>query len=167
MITLYADAAGTDCSVSETIPGIVSVHIFHVGTGRRRSSFFTAPKPACWTGAVWAGDVFPPGMAFIGNTQVDFSVHYGASCRDLPTFIGTINFFVTSTGPSCCEYPVLPMSNSEIPGSVFTADCSVPFSSLYAIGGGKVTINETEDCPCNPPLAIEESTWGRVKALYR
>jgi hypothetical protein len=164
-ITLYADAAGTDCSVTETVPGLVSVYLFHVGLGRRRASFFTARKPDCWTGAVWVGDVFPPGMAFIGNTQSDFSVHY-CDCRDLPTFIGTINYFVTSIGSSCCEYPVLPMSNPQIPGSVLTHDCSVPFSTLYAIGAGKVTINETEDCLCDPPLAVEETTWGRVKALY-
>jgi len=173
-ITLYADAAGTDCSVTETVPGIVSMYMFHVGSGVRRASKFTAPKPACWTGAVWAGDVISPGLGVaIGNTQSDFTLYYnyaGVSCfqepNPLPLYIGTINYFVVSPGPSCCEYPVLPASDSEVPGSVITVLCVEP-PSLIAIGAGKVTINETEDCPCDPPVAVEETTWGRVKAFYR
>jgi hypothetical protein len=173
-ITLYADAEGSDCSVTDTAPAIVAVYMFHVGSGVRKASRFMAPKPACWTGAVWVGDVIAPDTEHIGSTQGDFAVNYnvaGVSCfnvpRALPIYIGKINYFLTSIGPSCCEYPVLPSPNSEIPGSVITIVCdNPPFGTLIAIGAGKATINENEDCPCNPPLAIEESTWGRVKALY-
>jgi len=45
--------------------------------------------------------------------------------------------------------------------------CVATGFALIAIGAGKVTINETENCPCDPPVAVEETTWGRVKAFYR
>jgi len=170
-ITLYADAAGTDCSVTETVPGLVSVYMFHLGSGDRAMSRFMAPKPTCWTSAVWAGDLVSPDMWYTGNTQTGLTVFYqapGVACyqapMSLPTYIGTISYFVVSIGPSCCEYAVLPIPAAA---SVQAADCNSPFGTLLAIGAGKVTINETEDCPCNPPLAIEETTWGRVKSLYR
>jgi len=167
-ITLYADAAGTDCSITDAAPGLVEVHIFHVGSTIRVGSQFSAPKPACWTQAIYLGEVLTPLSAYFGSTQTGLTVaHYnaGGPCLEPPIYIGTMTFWGMGAGQSCCEYPVLPAPSSVIPGSIVAFGC--PAFSSTVIDGGKAIINETEDCLCNPPLAVEETTWGRVKALYR
>jgi len=166
-LTLYADAGGSDCSIADTAPGVVEVHIIWTGSGGRKALRFRAPKPACWTGATWLGDVIAGNFLTIGTTQSDDLSIAWTACFDLPIYVGKMNFFGVGTGEPCCQYPVLPGVHSEIPGSVVGVDCNPPpFGTKVAIGAGKVTINETEDCLCNPPLAVEETTWGRVKALY-
>jgi hypothetical protein len=166
-LTLYADAGGSDCSIADTAPGLVEVHMIWAGSGGRTALHFRAPKPACWTGATWLGDVIAGNFASIGTTQsVSYTIAW-TDCFDLPFYVGKMNFFGVGTGEPCCQYPVLAATMSEIPGSVVGLDCQQPFGNKVAVGAGSATINETEDCLCNPPLAVEETTWGRVKALYR
>jgi hypothetical protein len=162
-IGLYADALGTDCSIADTGPGIIEVHMIHYGSEGSIGVSFRAPKPACWVGAIWVGDVLSePFQALGGTQQAYYDVGY-AGCRVSPIHIGKMNYFSAGTSNPCCEYPVLP---SYFP-TVISVDCQVPFGAEVRIGAGKVTINENENCPCNPPVAVEETTWGGVKALYR
>ncbi len=167
MITLFADAEGTDCSITRSSVGIVEVHMFHVGTGGRTAAHFVAPKPPCWTGATWLADAPNPAYLTLGTTQDDFSIALLGQCAELPVYYGKILFLTTRSSPECCEYKVLPAPTTEIRGAVVATDCAQPFPNLLALGGGKATINATPNCPCEPPTAVEESTWGRVKALYR
>jgi hypothetical protein len=37
-------------------------------------------------------------------------------------------------------------------------DCALPFGNAVA-GAEAVSINENESCLCDPPLAVEETTW--------
>jgi hypothetical protein len=164
--TLYADTGGSDCSIADTAPGVVEVHMIWAGSGGRKVLHFRAPKPACWTGATWLGDVIAGPFLSIGTSQADDFTIAWTACFDLPFYVGKMNFFGVGTGEPCCQYPVLPGAHAEIPGSVVGLDCQQPFGNLVAVGAGSATINETEDCLCNPPLAIQETTWGRVKALY-
>jgi hypothetical protein len=162
-IALYADAWGSDCSITDTAPGVVEVHMIHVGSVGSTGASFRAPMPACWMGAVWLGDVISPPFLIIGTTQGNFIDVAYRTCVVSPIYIGKINFYGVGTGDPCCEYPVLP---SYFP-TVIAVDCTPLFGPEVPIGGGSVTINENSNCPCNPPLATEETTWGRVKALYR
>ena len=160
-IALYADRAGTDCSISDTGVGTVIVYLFHEGTGTRTVCEFRAPKPECWTGATWVGDgyAFP---AVLGQSQgPDVIVAY-PGCIPLPIYIGKIVFEVTGEAQPCCGYSVLP---SIYYTSVVTADCINPFT--IPIQGGSVVINENASCPCAPPLAVEATTWGQIKSLYQ
>jgi hypothetical protein len=163
-ITLYADRAGTDCSISDTREGTLFVYMFHVGTtGTRNGCEFRAPKPECWTGATWVGDNFQPSFLYIGTSQGgDLSVAY-AACLPLPVYIGKMIFEVTGAAQACCPYPVL---SSVWHPSVLTVDCQIPPPQEIPILGGSAVINEDPSCPCEPPLAVESTTWGRVKSLY-
>jgi len=160
-ITLYADRAGTDCSVSDTGVGTAIVYIFHVGTGTRGACEFRAPKPECWSGATWVGDnyAFP---AVLGQSQGPYVTVAYPACLPLPIYIGKIVFDVTGTAQACCRYPVLPSVYYQ---SVVTIDCKNPAEPLPILGGS-VVINEDASCPCERPVALESTTWGRVKSLY-
>jgi hypothetical protein len=163
-ITLFADRFGADCSISDTREGTLFVYMFHVGgTGTRSGCEFRAPKPGCWTGATWVGDNFQPTFLYIGASQGgDLSVAY-AACLPLPIYIGKMIFEVTGAAQVCCPYPVIP---SVWYARVLTVDCGVIPEKEIPISGGSAVINENASCPCSPPLAVESTTWGRVKSLY-
>ena len=162
-VALYADVNRSDCSITEPVNDIVEVYMFQVGMGEGRTAVeFRAPKPDCWTGAVWVGDSVPPVFLAIGSSQGNWLAIAYAKCISLPILLGTIRYFTTGEAQPCCNYPVLPSTAWPTP---VTVDCT--FENIVAIGGGAVTVNENATCLCDPPLSVETSTWGRVKALYR
>lgn len=165
-IALFADKAGTDCSISDTEVRTVIVYVIHVGAGSRAATVFRAPKPECWIGATWVGDGFPAGFVFAGSSQGSgLEVGYMA-CLPLPVYVGKIIFEATGDAQECCHYPVLPVLptwNPAYPHVVLAFDC---FNRYVPISGGSAVINENSSCPCAPPLAVESTTWGRVKSLY-
>jgi len=162
-ITLYADKLGTDCSIADVGVRTVYVYMIHEGTGTRVLSEFRAPKPDCWTGAIWDSDELNGatigGLAGYSQGSDLTAVYVG--CLPLPVYIGRMVFEATGAAEPCCRYAVLP-SVFE-PSSVLTADCE--FAQVPILGGSAV-INENASCPCSPPLAFESTTWGRVKSLY-
>ena len=157
-IELYADATMSSCELVDQGTALRSIHMFQTGPMKSSGARFKAPKPACWVGATWVGDI----TAFVatGSSQVDWSVGYGV-CLQLPVHIGQINFFATGGALPCCE--IVAMQPAPFP-FVYT-DCE--FNELPLAAGQKVVINPNESCRCQNPLAAEATTWGRVKALYR
>ncbi len=166
-IELFADQGMSTCELSYTAGVLLrSVYMFHTGPDAATGSQFMAPKPTCWTDATWISDNIP--FIYLGSTQSDITIGY-SSCLQPPIYLGSINYLVTGPGSSCCPYPVLPAPTSPIPGSIAFSDCS-PFFDLHpADAGQKVMINPNASCPnCElGPVAVQETTWGRVKALYR
>ena len=162
LLGVYADVAGTNCNIVAPIVSLKQVHIVHTRTDGATASMFSAPKPACWTNAIYLSDVnvFP---VTIGNSQTGTSVPYGV-CKVSTSYVMAINYFVQ--GPPtqfCCEYPVLPDPHA-LSGRIEIADCG--FNTVYGTGATAI-VNPDVTCPCSlPPVAVEETTWGRVKALY-
>ena len=162
-IALYADKFGTDCSITDVGVRTVYVYMIHEGTGTRTGSEFRAPKPDCWTGAVWDGDeLFATVGGQIGYSQGPFLALAYSACLPLPVYLGRIAFEATGDAEACCRYPVLPSAFE--PASVVAVNCS--FDPPIPILAGSTVINENASCPCGPPLAVESATWGQIKSLY-
>jgi len=160
-IALYADRAGTDCSISDTGEQSIFVYMIHVGTGTRAASEFRAPKPDCWAGATFAGDDWNYSVVYAsGNSQgLDVTLLYNA-CLPLPIYLGRMIFDTTGAAQACCTYPVLP-------SVYYTTLVSLNCSGFYEyFSGESAIINPNGHCPCQQPLAAESTTWGRVKSLY-
>ena len=167
-IELAADNTMSSCAIVGDGSGLISVHMFMIGTEATTGVQFAAYIPSCWAGVTWLGDVLSEPWLTLGTTQdagglsIAFTV-----CRPLPIYLGAINFFGVASG-TCCEFPVTrPMTlSTKYPAwaTVLGVDCSF---EGYPGTGGRVLVNANESCPCEQPLAVEESTWGRVKALYR
>ncbi|UCH84194.1 MAG: hypothetical protein JSW50_00455, partial [Candidatus Latescibacterota bacterium] len=99
----------------------------------------------------------------IGNSQTGVAIGYG-TCLESPVHPLTINYFVQSPPTeSCCYYPVLP--DPHVPsGEIEVVDCN---NELVYAEGGVAVLYPTSNCLCEGGVvAVEESTWGRVKALY-
>ncbi len=156
-IGIFADVAGTNCNLPDPGPGLTQYYIVHVHTTGSTASQFSAPKPACFT-ATYLSDTNMFAVT-IGNSQTGTSVGYG-SCAVGARHVMTINYFTNGQTPPCCYYPVLP-DPYAVPLAILTADCS---NQLRTATGGTGIIKSGPSCQCG--VAVEESTWGQVKALY-
>lgn len=161
-IALFADAEMAGCELTDlSPPGVRSVHMFHLGSLPATASQFAAPKPACWTGATWLGDQIEPPFLVLGTSQDDISIAY-THCLDPPIYLGRINYLGTGMDVECCVYPVVPASGYT---DIVSVDCD--YQTVLTEPGASVTINPTPECPCDDaPVSVEETTWGRIKAMY-
>jgi len=98
---------------------------------------------------------------FMGTTQTGVIIPYG-TCRRGLILATTMNFFGYGTSEPCCSYPVLghPYFDPDNPSMV---DCA---NHAYSAQGLMGVVNGNATCPCGYPVPVEETSWGRVKALY-
>lgn len=168
-IDLYADMAMSQCELTDESPALQSIHMFFVGTDAASAVNFAAPRPACWQGATWLTDMVPVPRATLGNTQTDWTTTLNAEgfpdCRTPPVYLGAMLFSTTGGALPCCEIGAV-FPPVTIGGPPFTyVDCG--FVSHSLVPGRKLVINANDSCRCQASLAVEASTWGRVKSLYR
>jgi hypothetical protein len=94
----------------------------------------------------------------LGTTETGVTIGYG-SCKTGTFWIITALYYVTAAEP-CCHWTVV--ADPYVPsGKIDIADCD--YHLTYATGGGAI-VNATEACNCDVPT--ENTTWGKVKALY-
>lgn len=168
-ICLYYDLAYTQCNYVDAGAALVpvyAVHMFSPGATASQWRLITGGGFNCtYTGEI----VHMP--TSIGSTPAGISLGYGG-CLVSPILLVTINYFCMGTSPECAWLQVVgdPGSGS---GLIEIVDCSFTAwiaCANYAGGDGvgcTITMNGNETCPCvDGPCPTEESTWGRVKALY-
>ena len=149
-IGIFSDASGTSCNLGP-IAGQFSatatvIHKFAVGAV---GSLFNI--------------TFPPGSTFFqfnspyyacdpGPCTGQISLGYG-QCRSDSIVLGTL-LAIYGTG-------TLSIVPADGQASVRYADCSF---QEHDATGGQAYVGTGGECP---PFAVEPSTWGSVKALYR
>lgn len=162
-IELYADEQGTTCEIAEpTSPPIVQVHVLITGPINVTGVRFKAPQPDCWVGATWLGDRTAYGG--IGNSQTDWSVGFGKCLSTAPAaYVGSIAYLISNQAQPCCVVTALPAVEFVI------TDCSGNFVEHELEASKPLIVNPNETCGCQSALttAVEPTSWGRVKALYR
>jgi len=164
-IEIFADAGGSQCSITDDGLGVRSVYVFHTGNTSATASEFSVPRPDCWTGATWVGDVIAPGFLRIGTAQTDLTIAY-AGCVDLPVFIARVDFAVTGKAPPCCKVQVAPAASPAVT-DVLEVTCD--FETRAVGTGAPVVVNPPGSCQCDAPTSLrtESATWGKVKSLFR
>jgi len=149
-----------DCGITDAAPGLVSVYLVQRGTGGSTAVQFAAPVPGCFTGQ-WLSDtaVWP---VSVGNSQVGVGVGFG-TCQTGDVHVLTVNIFAQGTTPTCCGWGVVPDPREEPPVLVYT-DCDF---ELLPILGQPGVINGDATCTCSSLTAVEDTSWGQIKALYQ
>jgi hypothetical protein len=167
-IGLYTDQVGItqNCTGSPPAGTPYAVYVVHKfnATGTKGSRFKVAglnPAPA---GTVYLGYTMLNGFINPGSPDAGISCAYGFC--DLAQDIGvlSLNFFVTGVIPTCSELAVV-ADPLELTASVVIADCNDVV--LPASGGGFAFFPSPSCDPCSLADATKESTWGKVKSLYR
>ncbi len=154
---VYTDQAGTTCEFSATAVGPVDLYVVHKTTGATGSQFKVV-NTMDWT---FNASVLN-GYLAIGDAFTDLSLAYG-SCLvgpDLPV-VQLSGFSFPLPGKTC---GFLDIVAADVPQKLLTVDCT--FAEVE-ITGGRLSFNNDGTCPCGPVTATEESTWGKVKSLYR
>jgi hypothetical protein len=162
-IGMFADQAGTDCSIADSAPGLLAVYVVHIGTTGATASQYIAAKPGCMTGS-YLSDTNPFAVT-VGNSQTGVSVGYG-TCRAGSIHCQTISYFAAGTTPTCCIYPIKcdPLGvDACASGLVDIVNCD--FQPALAKAQSAV-VNEAAACQCLDIVAEEDSSWGQIKALF-
>jgi hypothetical protein len=162
-LRFYSDPAGTSCDLVYNEIGFVAVHMMLTGSAPSTGLAFSAVKPECWTGSVWTMDVIDEGFLALGNTQNPVGgISIGAigGCKELPVYIGYIRYFAFDASAKCCAYAPGP---TQAQGIVWV-DCDFVMWPMEVAG---IVVNPDEACRCQQPVPVAETTWGRVKSLYR
>jgi hypothetical protein len=159
-IGIYTDCTGSSCTLA---PGFTSttavVHKFSTGTTASRFKLVFPAGTVLFT--FQPGGGIPP-FVLNGDVQTGVLVQYG-ECRTGNFCIGQL---VASLAPGpLCMRPANGFTD------VMHTDCGfveTPATRGSAMVGSHCVAEDAggERVPCDP-VAVESSTWGSVKALYR
>jgi len=175
VIGVYSDPAAIDCMVSDT-PGLRTVYAIQKFNLGSTSSRFRIELSPGFTGTLAA--VSSP-YSISGDPLTGMTVDYNGACLLGSYGIVDLQFLFFGTSPECSWIRAAPHPLS-VDGKLDTYDCAFARHPAdwagthvqYNLWGWCPDYSEGEGhgprcLPYTPPLAVEPSTWGAVKALYR
>jgi len=105
-----------------------------------------------------------PWALVIGNSQAGVAVSYGG-CQAGQVHAQSILYSVLSNPPVCSTVSVIDVIDPDQGPGIYGVDCLQPI--LRPLNGSVLTFNEDGSCACGEVVPVEETNWGRVKALYQ
>jgi hypothetical protein len=161
VIGLYPDGDAATRCVHDDHVGELRFYVVHNQSVRDAIYLrFRATKPECLA-AVYLGDELGPGaIAVSGDSQAGVEVVLNG-CVQMPGagHVLTIVYSATGQTPEDCYYYLEGPASGGWPEAV---DCGMV---AYWIDRSPAIVNPSRPGLC--VLAAEESTWGKVKALYK
>jgi hypothetical protein len=166
-LALYSDASLSQCSLTDTSPGIADIYVVHRIAGTPAAlgvvgSIFAIAPSAGFNGT-WLEDIVPAGLTRNGTSPTGIAVGYGGSCRFADLLVLHVRYQMQGTSPPCSSVEVVP--HPAYPWMIITTTCG--FGDELPVEGGRAIVNADQTCPCDHPVAAQPSTWGRIKAMYR
>jgi hypothetical protein len=162
-ITVYADPAGSLCSIADQSPGQFSVFVLHTNM----TGMFTADLRV-FEGAGFTASFVSENIPFvhIGTFRDGVSIAYGL-CSEGSLLLGTITYLGNGTSAPCSI--VNTTGNPNFPGAptAYPVTQTCYFELLPAPSTTALHVNPTTECQQSCAVATQPSTWGNVKALYR
>jgi len=153
IIGVYSDQGAGSCELEDFAGfGVTDYYVVHTHVRCTGSQFMVTSGHL--------GTPLPDKPVFpvtVGTSATGVSIGYGA-CYGVPRHILTISFFCEGLTPYGTTMQVVGHPTATPPGLLAT-DCA---GNLVEATGLTSYINR----PCNSPVAVEESTWGKVKALF-
>lgn len=160
-ISIYSDGAGLSCNITDASPSLLSLFVIHKHTvGATASQFgvsLTGGSTMTFTGATAAS-----GMLLLGTPPTDISIAYGG-CVAGDFLIANVTYFGGGSSPACSGIRFDASPFSPIAGEVALVECD--FETVSVVPTGQAIINPDVTCQCS--TAVNTTTWGAVKALYR
>jgi hypothetical protein len=157
-INIYSDAAFRSKDALDVAPGTLTFFVVHerpLPLDGISAAFKIAPSVG-FTG-VWLSETSP--FLVMGTSPNGIRIAYGG-CEDLPVLILEVSYTVFGTSEDCSNLTVIAHPEEDQRGPLIV-DCNFDF---IIASGGRLIINPTPQCP---PVPVESSTWGKLKALYR
>ncbi len=155
---LFADNQGLSCNITVPLFAPFNVYVVHKSPGGATGAQWVMNAPTGPTFFFNGGSVANANILSIGAPDSDLSLAYGGCISgDFHTY--TLAFFATAAVPNCSYMSLVAAPNKV---GVISVDCI--FAEIPVIPGQGI-LNADGTCDCN--VATQESTWGKVKSLYR
>jgi hypothetical protein len=159
-IGVFSDAAGNSCNLTDTGGGsLINTYVVHKlgpadgSTGAR----FRIDAPA---GATWTYIAFQSIYTSFGPANLDVSVGYGGCQSNAAVPVGNALWSSAVASPTCSfVYLRDPAGGTDIN----VTDCN--YAVVIIPDPGEMRANPDGTCQCD--IAVQPTTWGQVKALYR
>ena len=174
-VGVYADAVGSYCQIRD-IPGTRTLYVIQKLTIGSISARFRIELSSGFTGTLVG--FHSPFSAVAGDPLTDVTVTYDNTCLTGSIEILSLQFLLIGTSQECSWVRVAAHPGS-VDGQIDTYNCALARAPAEW-GGIHVQSDPLRWCPdagnpefmfyCRPytpPLPVEPSTWGAVKALYR
>ena len=155
---VYQDQTGLNCNITMTFPALNEVWIVHKTSAGATGSQFKVTAPTSGTLTAAGGGVANANFLVIGEPYTDLSLAY-TECLTGTFPVWKLSFFASAAVPDCQYISIIPAPDKV---GVLSVDCT--FAELPSYGGQGI-ISATAACNCD--VATQESTWGKVKSLYR
>jgi hypothetical protein len=165
-IQLTADQAITTCDITDA-GGLIDVYVFHINTSGANASQFMIDVIGAHTMTYLAETVTPPFLKIgvcAGPDKTGCAIAYG-SCQPGNMQILKVQYLGFGTTPACTEFVIVADPSAD-PPDIYATDCANPPILLSALGSTAV-INPDGTCPCPEIIPVEETSWGKIKAIYR
>ena len=157
----FSDAAGTNCLLEDHSPGTLNVYVVHTTVPGGATAVQFAVTATGFTGTFLSATP-APGFLYLGDAS-DYSVAFGG-CYIGTFLVATFQYQGYGTSENCSSLNVSPAPTSPAPGQVVSISCDC---CVDVLSTNPLVVNSTQECLACTANATEESSWGRVKALYR
>jgi hypothetical protein len=158
-ITVFADEAAASCSITDQTPGPITVYVMHTNMSGMAVSDFKVAESIGFL-ATYISETIET-IGHVGDFRNGITLAYG-TCRDGPLLLGSISYQGHGTSTPCSYLEVVAW---RYPWP-YTTNCTE--HDYQAPPLGRLYVNaQPGECPLWCSVATEQSTWGRVKALYR
>jgi hypothetical protein len=156
-IAVYADINALSCDLTDIAVTVCDYYVIHMLTPGVTASQFKIDTNH--QGAFLSE--FSP-FLFMGDSRNGITIAYG-QCLTGPIHLLTMTYLCQGLTPPCGYMSVVSHPNGRPPGLI-AVDCN---ETIVPVQGYTSYINNDGSCPCVSPIPIQETTWGRVKALYQ
>jgi hypothetical protein len=160
-ILLTSDDVSFDCDFTETVSAVNSIWVIHTLKSTAYGAQFKVDEQWTPLGTAIRLGVYYGDFLYLGDIYQGIAISYEA-CKALPRTLARLDFFVFSPTPTCTPGLSVVADPLSSYGTAVTLDCSLEV--LPAIGGS-IWVNVLPECSC--VVGTEETTWSRLKALYR
>jgi hypothetical protein len=163
-VTAHSDEIGSSCSLLDDADKIITVYVFtHVAPSFGLGAVRFRLVSSTGFSATYSSEVIP--YVHTGNTQDGLNVAFG-TCLSGDILVATVSYIGHGTSTSCSYLTVTGHPQSYFPPNIDVMDCE--FYWLPASTDGPLNVNPAGG-QCSPwcVVAVNQATWGAVKALYR
>jgi hypothetical protein len=158
-VGIFSDAGATSCNIDDDAVNPKNVYIVNVNaTGGSKGCLFALDMdPTITLSYVFDFSSFLK----IGDALNGVSVAYGG-CLTGDILALTVVFNSAGTSPACGLMSIVP-DPTQGGGQVILSDCATQNVAIGPVAG-QARVNADGTCLCNVP--VQESSWGKIKALY-
>ena len=159
-ISVWADTNGNTCTLNFVGPDLYNAYVVHKTVAGTTGSQFKVNNNTGWA---FAAQVMN-GFLAIGDAYTDLSLAYGGCLAGPSIVVVQLTAAIFAAPASDCG--IIEIVGAPGKTTILSVNCN--FAEVPALTGVfYLGASASSDCYCGVPFATEQSTWGKVKSLYR